>query len=212
MLFIADTTVNQDPTADELADIAHMPARSPATTSTSSRRWRCSPIELRVQHRRPELQGPAGGGDCRAAVAGARHRGEMQADTAVDPDIARDTYPSSRIFGDANVLVCPDLASANIATSCCGGSARSNDRADPDRHRRTGHVLQTGVEVNDIVNMTRCACARRNAIRSCAGKRPRPAEVVGATNPPSEGCVEAGPARAIRGTTALPHRQPWRRR
>mgnify|MGYP000500064183 CR=1 FL=1 len=41
--------------------------------------------------------------------------GEMQADTAVEPGIARETYPLSRIQGDANILVCPDLESANIA-------------------------------------------------------------------------------------------------
>jgi malate dehydrogenase (oxaloacetate-decarboxylating)(NADP+) len=39
----------------------------------------------------------------------------MQADTAVEPSIAHETYPFSAIQGDANILICPDLESANIA-------------------------------------------------------------------------------------------------
>mgnify|MGYP001620005787 CR=1 FL=1 len=41
--------------------------------------------------------------------------GEMQADTAVTPEIAQEAYPFSAIQGDANVLIFPDLQSANVA-------------------------------------------------------------------------------------------------
>jgi len=41
--------------------------------------------------------------------------GEIMADTALDPDIVSEVFPFSEIKGDANVLICPDLTSANIA-------------------------------------------------------------------------------------------------
>ena len=80
--------------------------------------------------------------------------GEMQADTAVEPLIAREAFPLSRIQGDANILVCPDLESANIAykllwrlgkVEAIGPILIGIDAAV--------HVLQRGVDVNDIVNM-----------------------------------------------------------
>ena len=80
--------------------------------------------------------------------------GEMQADTAVEPGIARDAFPLSRIQGDANILVCPDLESANIAYKLLwrlgkvegiGPILIGVDAAV--------HVLQRGVDVNDVVNM-----------------------------------------------------------
>jgi malate dehydrogenase (oxaloacetate-decarboxylating)(NADP+) len=80
--------------------------------------------------------------------------GEMQADTAVEPVIAREAFPLSRIQGDANILVCPDLESANIAykllwrlgkVEAIGPILIGIDAAV--------HVLQRGVDVNDVVNM-----------------------------------------------------------
>jgi malate dehydrogenase (oxaloacetate-decarboxylating)(NADP+) len=81
--------------------------------------------------------------------------GEMQADTAIEPSIARETFPLSRIQGDANILVCPDLESANIAykllwrlgkVEAIGPILTGVDAAV--------HVVQRGVDVNDIVNIS----------------------------------------------------------
>jgi malate dehydrogenase (oxaloacetate-decarboxylating)(NADP+) len=162
MLFIADTTVNQDPTADELADIAHMAgavARNYFDVQPKVAMLSYSNFGSNIDDRSSKV---------RQAVAIAEQRwpelvieGEMQADTAVDPTIARDTYPSSRIFGDANVLVCPDLASANIAYKLLWRLGK----VEAIGPILTGigapvHVLQTGVEVDDIVNMT-ALCVRK---------------------------------------------------
>jgi len=162
MLFIADTTVNQDPTADELADIAHMAgavARNYFDVQPKVAMLSYSNFGSNIDDRSSKV---------RRAVAIAEQRwpelvieGEMQADTAVDPNIARDTYPNSRIFGDANVLVCPDLASANIAYKLLWRLGK----VEAIGPILTGigapvHVLQTGVEVTDIVNMT-ALCVRK---------------------------------------------------
>ena len=85
----------------------------------------------------------------------------MQADTAVDPALARENFPLSRIHGDANILVCPDLESANIAYKLLWRLGK----VEAIGPILTGigapvHVLQRGVEVNDIVNMT-ALCVRK---------------------------------------------------
>jgi malate dehydrogenase (oxaloacetate-decarboxylating)(NADP+) len=155
MLFIADTTVNQDPDADGLAEIAFLSAQ-------------VAQIYFQTQARIAMLSYSNFGSNVdprsekvREAVAIAERRwpdlvieGEMQADTAVEPSIAREAFPLSRIQGDANVLVCPDLESANIAYKLLWrlgkveaiGPILSGIDAPV-------HVLQRGVDVNDIVNM-----------------------------------------------------------
>ena len=84
--------------------------------------------------------------------------GEMQADTAVVPDVALADYPWSVIQGDANVLVFPNLDAANAAYKLLwrlGGA----EVIGPILQglRKPVHVLQRGVDVNDIVNMAAIA-------------------------------------------------------
>jgi malate dehydrogenase (oxaloacetate-decarboxylating)(NADP+) len=84
--------------------------------------------------------------------------GEMQADTAVTPQIIDETYPFSTLKGGANVLVFPTLEAGNIAYKLLqriGG-------AEAIGPLLTGlskpvHVLQRGSEVNDIVHVAAVA-------------------------------------------------------
>jgi malate dehydrogenase (oxaloacetate-decarboxylating)(NADP+) len=156
MIFIADTTVNLDPTAEELAEIAYLAADVARTyfevepkiamLSYSNFGSNTDPNTLKV----------------RRAVEIVHERwpdividGEMQADVAVEPGVAHETYPLSAIQGDANILICPDLESANIAYKLVWhlgkveviGPILAGVNAPV-------HVLQRGVEVTDIVNMT----------------------------------------------------------
>ena len=155
MLFIADTTVNQKPDAEGLAEIAWLAGQAaeiyfgvePKVAMLSY-----SNFGSNIDHRSTKV---------RDAVAIAEQRwpdllieGEMQADTAVEPSIAQGTFPLSRIQGDANVLVCPDLESANIAYKLLWRLGK----VEAIGPILTGidapvHVLQQGVDVNDIVNM-----------------------------------------------------------
>ena len=162
MLFIADTTVNQDPTADELAEIAYMAA------NVVHNYFEEEPRVAMLSYSNFGSNIDARSTKVREAVAIAERRwpdlvieGEMQADTAVEPGIARETFPYSKIHGDANVLVCPDLESANIAYKLLWRLGK----VEAIGPILTGigapvHVLQRGVEVNDIVNMT-ALCVRK---------------------------------------------------
>jgi malate dehydrogenase (oxaloacetate-decarboxylating)(NADP+) len=83
--------------------------------------------------------------------------GEMQADTAVVPDIIENRYPFSQVK-DANVLVFPSLEAANIAYKLL--ARLGNAQAIGPILLGMGapiHVLQTGDEVRDIVNIAAVA-------------------------------------------------------
>ena len=86
--------------------------------------------------------------------------GEMHADTAVTPAIAGEVFPWSTIQGDANILVCPNLASANIAYKLLWRLGKA-EAIGPILSGIDApvHVLQRGMEVNDVVNMAAlCVC------------------------------------------------------
>jgi len=161
MLFIADTTVNPDPTSEELAEIAWLTANVARTYFG---------IEPKVAMLSYSNFGSNEDDAClkvRRAVTIAKKRwpdlkieGEMHADTAVEPALAESVFPWSAIRGDANILVCPTLAAANIAYKLLWrlgkvealGPILSGIGAPV-------HVLQRGMEVNEIVNMTAlCVC------------------------------------------------------
>ena len=156
--FFADATVNIDPTPEALAEMAIESARVARTFDIEPRVAMLSfsnfgssrhPVVERVQkaveilkHREPEL----------------KVDGEMQADTAVNPEIAADRFPFSAIQGDANVLIFPDLQSGNVAYKLLrelGGA----EAIGPILMgmRKPVHVLQHGCDVSSIVNVTAIA-------------------------------------------------------
>jgi malate dehydrogenase (oxaloacetate-decarboxylating)(NADP+) len=158
MLVLADTTVNIDPDAEQLAEIA-------IATAETARRFNLEPRVAMVSFsnfgstKHPESE------KVKDAVALVKQRrpdliieGEMQADTAVFPEVAQEEYPWSVIQGDANVLVFPSLDAANAAYKLLwrlGGA----EAIGPILQglAKPVHVLQRGVDVNDIVNMAAIA-------------------------------------------------------
>ncbi|MBV9496019.1 MAG: NADP-dependent malic enzyme [Acidobacteria bacterium] len=158
MIILADTTVNIDPTAEELAEIA-------ALTAETARRFNLEPRIAMISFSNFGSTEHPQSEKVRQAVQILKDRrpdlvveGEMQADTAVVPDIARADYPWSGLQGDANVLVFANLDAANAAYKLLwrlGGA----EAIGPILQglARPVHVLQRGVDVNDIVNMAAIA-------------------------------------------------------
>lgn len=113
--FFADTTVNIQPNADELAEIAILAAgvarefnfepRVAMLSFSSFGAVKHPVVDIVsratqiVRHKAPELP----------------IDGEMQLEVAVSPEVAGEHFPFSKIQGDANVLVFPDLHSGNLA-------------------------------------------------------------------------------------------------
>jgi malate dehydrogenase (oxaloacetate-decarboxylating)(NADP+) len=83
--------------------------------------------------------------------------GEMMADTALVPEIVEGLYPFSRVR-DANVLVFPNLAAANVAYRLLQrlGNAEAIGSVLMGMNKPV-HVLQRGDEVRDIINITALA-------------------------------------------------------
>jgi malate dehydrogenase (oxaloacetate-decarboxylating)(NADP+) len=156
-ILLADTTVNINPSAEDLAEIA-------ALTAETARRFNMEPRIAMLSFSNFGSTKDDATYKVRDAVKILKERypdliveGEMQADTAVVPEIASE-YPWSAIQGDANVLVFPNLDAANAAykllwrlggAEVIGPILQGLDRPV--------HVLQRGVEVNDIVNMAAIA-------------------------------------------------------
>jgi malate dehydrogenase (oxaloacetate-decarboxylating)(NADP+) len=158
VIFCADTTVNIDPTAEQLAQIGYAAARIARTIGIEPRIAMLSFSNFgSVRH--PEAEKMA-----RAAHL-LRQRdptlvvdGEMQADTAFDPDILRRDYPFSALKPEANVLIFPNLSAGNIAYKLLnhlGGATAIGPILVG--MRRPVHVLERGADVQEIVNMAAVA-------------------------------------------------------
>ena len=155
MVFIADTTVNQDPTAEELAEIAW------SASQVASQYFDVEPRIAMLSYSNFGSNSDERTLKVRRAVEIARARwpemiidGEMQADSAIEAGVAKETYPFSAIQGDANILVCPNLEAANIAYKLLWRLGKV-EAIGPILAGVNApvHVLQRGVEVTDIVNM-----------------------------------------------------------
>jgi len=152
-----DATVNIDPTPEDLAEIACLSANFArelgleprvALLSFSNFGSTPHPNSAKVQRALEIL---------RQRCTDFVFDGEMQADTAVVPEIVDERYPFSQVK-DANVLVFPSLEAANIAYKLL--ARLGNAQAIGPILLGMGapvHVLQTGDEVRDIVNIAAVA-------------------------------------------------------
>ena len=158
LVFCADTTVTIDPTAEQLAQIAYSASRIARTMGVEPRIAMLSFSNFgSVRH--PEAEKMA------RAVQLLRQRdpslvvdGEMQADTAFDPEIIERDYPFSTLKEQANVLIFPNLSAGNIAYKLLnhlGGAAAIGPILVG--MSRPVHVLERGADVQDIVNMAAVA-------------------------------------------------------
>ena len=158
MYFLADCTVNIEPSAEDLAEIALCAADAarrfnvtPRVAMLSFSNFGSTPHPLTEKVRRAvEL--------VHKADPALMIDGEMMADTAVVPEIIAETYPFSKLHGGANVLIFPDLTSAN---TCYKLLARigGEETIGPILMgmSKSVHVLQRGAEVEEIVNIAAIA-------------------------------------------------------
>jgi malate dehydrogenase (oxaloacetate-decarboxylating)(NADP+) len=158
ILFFADTTVNVDPDAETLAEIALLAAEFVQRLGLEPRIAMLSFSNF-GSSRHPQSQKVARATRLvKAARPDLTIDGEMQADTAVVEEILRTRYPFSALDQPANVLIFPDLGAANIAYKLMGriGGAETIGPVLLGMARPI-HALQRGSEAADVVNLTAIA-------------------------------------------------------
>ncbi|SER11660.1 malate dehydrogenase (oxaloacetate-decarboxylating)(NADP+) [Solimonas aquatica] len=155
-LFIVDTHVNLDPSAEQLAEITRLAAAEirrfglePKVALLSHSNFGSSdaPSALKMrrvlellQEQAPELEVD----------------GEMHGDCALDDKLRRGILPETTLSGEANLLVMPNLDSANIAYNLLKTAAGNNVAIGPILlgAARPAHILTPSATVRRIVNMT----------------------------------------------------------
>ena len=175
-LFFGDPTVNVNPDSDTLAQIAINTARLAQSFGYTPRVAMLSYSDFGEHREHPAV------GKIEKAIAIVREMwptlvidGEMQADTAVNPEMAANDFPFSAIQGDANVLIFPTLESGNIAYKLLreiGGATAVGPvlvgAAKPV------NVLALGATVSDIVHMA--AITENQAIDLASSRKSLPLE------------------------------------
>ncbi|HKS83113.1 MAG TPA: phosphate acetyltransferase [Candidatus Acidoferrales bacterium] len=158
LLFFADCTVNVEPSAEDLAEIA-------ICAADAARRFDVEPRVAMLSFsnfgstRHPLCEKVREATELlKAREPGLMVDGEMMADTAVAPEILERDYPFSTLRGAANVLVFPDLQSANIGYKLLKrlGDAEAIGPLLMGMSKPV-YVLPRGADVEDIVNTTSIA-------------------------------------------------------
>ena len=159
MKIFADISVNIDPTAEVLSEIALMAAEE-------ARRLGMAPRVALLSYSNFGASNHPYAAKVREAVKLIRQRdpslmvdGEMNADVAIMPELQQEHYPFSKLKGSANVLIFPDLQSANISYKLVhrlsGAEAIGPILAGMEK---PVHILQVGsTSVQDVANMTAIA-------------------------------------------------------
>ena len=166
-VFLVDTHINYDPSAEQLAEITIMAAQEmqrfgirPRAALLSHSNFgssdKHSAIKMRetlvlVQKKAPWLE----------------IDGEMHGDVALDADMRLGLMPDTSLIGEANLLVLPNLDSANIAYNLLKTAAGGNIAIGPVLlgAAKPVHILTASTTVRRIVNMTALTVADASASR-----------------------------------------------
>jgi malate dehydrogenase (oxaloacetate-decarboxylating)(NADP+) len=155
-LFIADTFVNEDPAAEQLADIAAMAVEEVY-------RFGITPKVAFLSHSMFGSSSRPSAKKMRAArdlfVKRMPHieaDGEIHGDAALDADVRARFLPSSSLTGDANVLIAPNLDAANILFNVLKMTGGRGVTIGPILLGAAApvHVLNPSATVRRIINMT----------------------------------------------------------
>jgi malate dehydrogenase (oxaloacetate-decarboxylating)(NADP+) len=167
-LFLVDTHVNYDPTPEELCEITVMAAEEmmrfgikPNVALLSHSNFGSSNLPTAVKMRQTlEL--------LRVQAPWLKVDGEMHGDVALDEHMRATVMPNSALVGEANLLVFPNIDSANIAYNLLKTAAGGNIAIGPVLlgANKPVHILTASTTVRRIVNMTALTVADANVTRA----------------------------------------------
>jgi malate dehydrogenase (oxaloacetate-decarboxylating)(NADP+) len=155
-IVMVDTHVNENPTAEQLAEITILAAEE-------MRRFGVEPRAALLSHSNFGSSNSESAKKMRAAleIIQSRHPdfevdGEMHGDTALDPALRNALMPDSPLKADANLLVLPNIDAANISYNLLKTAAGNGIAVGPILLgcKRPVHILTPSATVRRIVNMT----------------------------------------------------------
>jgi len=160
-LFICDTYVNEQPSAEQLADMAVLAARqierfglTPKVALLSNSNFGSVPSAsaARMASARELIA---------AREPGLEVEGEMQGDAALSQAIRQAAFPGSKMQGEANLLLMPNVEAANIAFNLLKMTGGDGVTVGPFLLGAThqAHILTPAATVRRIINMTAVAAA-----------------------------------------------------
>ena len=166
-VFLVDTHVNYDPTAEQLAEITILAAEEML-------RFGVQPKAALLSHSSFGSSNQPSAVKMRDTLALLQQRapwlevdGEMHGDAALDADFRRELMPRSTLQGEANLLVLPNIDAANISYNLLKTAAGGGIAIGPVLlgAARPAHILTPSTTVRRIVNMTALTVADANAAR-----------------------------------------------
>jgi malate dehydrogenase (oxaloacetate-decarboxylating)(NADP+) len=166
-VFLVDTHINYDPTAEQLAEITVMAAEE-------MRRFGIQPKAALLSHSNFGSSDKPSAIKMRETLVLVKQKapwleidGEMHGDTALDGVARMAHMPDTTLIGDANLLVLPNLDAANIAYNLLKTAAGGNIAIGPVLlgAAKPVHILTASTTVRRIVNMTALTVADASAVR-----------------------------------------------
>ncbi len=166
-VFLLDTHVNYDPTAEQLAEITTMAAEE-------MMRFGIKPKVALLSHSNFGSSNLPSALKMRQALALLRDKapwlevdGEMHGDVALDAEARANVMPNSTLGGEANLLVFPNIDAANIAYNLLKTAAGGNIAIGPVLlgADKPVHILTASATVRRVVNMTALTVADANSVR-----------------------------------------------
>ncbi len=166
-VFLVDTHVNYDPTAEQLAEITVMAAHE-------MKRFGIRPKVALLSHSNFGTSNEPSAIKMRDTLALLQKNapwlevdGEMHGDIALDGASRAHLMPNSTLYGDANLLVLPNIDAANISYNLLKTAAGGNIAVGPVLlgAAKPVHILTPSATVRRIVNMTALTVADANAVR-----------------------------------------------
>ncbi len=166
-VFLVDTHVNYDPTAEQLAEITVMAAHE-------MKRFGIHPKAALLSHSNFGTSNEPSAVKMRDTLALLQKNapwlevdGEMHGDIALDGEARALQMPNGTLQGDANLLVCPNIDAANISYNLLKTAAGGNIAVGPVLlgAAKPVHILTPSATVRRIVNMTALTVADANAVR-----------------------------------------------